>query len=55
MLEREGIKVTIIMKGFGEYDEFNKLYINRINDVIEDRYKGIGETKKGNEDNNDII
>lgn len=55
MFEREGIKVNIIMKGLGEYDEFNKLYINRINDLIENRYKGIGETKKGNENNNDII
>lgn len=44
--EKEGIKTSVILKGLGEYDEFGKLYIDRVNDVISDRYKGLGETKK---------
>ncbi|MGL4107071.1 sirohydrochlorin cobaltochelatase [Clostridium sp. LP20] len=47
MFEREGIKVKVIMMGLGEFDKFNQLYINRINDLIENRYEGVGETKKG--------
>ncbi|GAB6168909.1 sirohydrochlorin cobaltochelatase [Clostridium carnis] len=48
MLEKEGIKVRVHLHGLGEIDSFNNLYIDRINDLIEDRYLGIGETKKGN-------
>lgn len=47
MLEAEGIKVNLYMKGFGENEKFNKLYINRIDDLINDRYVGAGQTKKG--------
>lgn len=47
MLEAEGIKVNVYMKGFGENEKFNKLYINRIDDLINDRYVGAGQTKKG--------
>lgn len=47
MLEAEGIKVNVYMKGLGENEKFNKLYINRINDLINDRYVGAGQTKKG--------
>ncbi|MGL5245083.1 MAG: sirohydrochlorin cobaltochelatase, partial [Sarcina sp.] len=46
MLEAEGIKVKIHLNGLGEEDSFNKLYINRINDVIKHRYIGVGDTKK---------
>ena len=63
MFEREGIKIKVIMKGLGEFDKFNQLYINRINDLIENRYDGVGDTKKEikkevtnkNENNYDIF
>ncbi|ATD54827.1 sirohydrochlorin cobaltochelatase [Clostridium chauvoei] len=57
MLEAEGIKVKLHMKGLGELEKFNKLYIKRIEDIIENRYVGAGETKKGkvNENNNNFI
>ena len=47
MLEAEGIKVNVHMKGLGENEKFNELYINRIEDLINDRYIGAGQTKKG--------
>ena len=47
MLEAEGIKVNVHMKGLGESEKFNQLYINRIDDLINNRYVGAGETKKG--------
>lgn len=47
MLEDEGIKVNVHMKGLGENEKFNELYINRIEDLINDRYIGAGQTKKG--------
>lgn len=61
MFEAEGIKVTLHMKGLGEVDKFGQLYVNRIQDVINNRYEGIGETKKGhkkgiyNENNDNFI
>ena len=47
MLEEEGIKVNLHMKGLGENEKFNELYINRIEDLINNRYIGVGQTKKG--------
>lgn len=47
MLEAEGIKVNVHMKGLGENEKFNELYINRIDDLINNRYVGAGQTKKG--------
>ena len=47
MLEAEGIKVNVHMRGLGESERFNQLYINRIDDLINNRYVGAGETKKG--------
>lgn len=44
--ENEGIKTSVVLKGLGEYEEFRELYIDRVNDVISGRYKGLGETKK---------
>jgi len=41
--ESEGIKANVILKGLGEYEEFGNLYIDRINDVINGTYKGLGE------------
>lgn len=61
MFEAEGIKVNLHMKGLGEVDKFEQLYVNRIQDVINNRYEGIGETKKGhkkgiyNENNDNFI
>ena len=46
MLEREGIEVRLHMHGLGEFDKFGYLYINRIRDLIEDRYLDAGKTKK---------
>ena len=46
MLEREGIEVRLHMHGLGEVDKFGYLYINRIHDLIEDRYLDAGKTKK---------
>lgn len=46
--EAVGIKVNILMKGLGEFDKFNKLYVNRIEDLIEDRYNDMSKNKKGN-------
>lgn len=46
MLEREGIEVHLHMHGLGEFDKFGYLYINRIHDLIEDRYLDAGKTKK---------
>lgn len=47
MLEAEGINVKLHMKGLGEIDKFAQLYINRIDDLIHNRYIGVGQTKKG--------
>ena len=46
MLEREGIDVRLHMHGLGEFDKFGHLYINRIHDLIEERYLDAGKTKK---------
>ena len=48
MLEANDIKANPYIHGLGEIDSFEKLYINRIEDLIHERYMGIGETKKGN-------
>ena len=50
LFEAEGIKVNLYMKGLGEIDSFNDLYMNRVDDLINDRYVGIGHTKKGKRD-----
>lgn len=47
VLEAEGIKVNVHLKGLGENEKFNELYINRIDDLINNRYVGVGQTKKG--------
>ena len=47
MLEAEGIKVNVHLKGLGENEKFNELYINIIDDLINNRYVGAGQTKKG--------
>lgn len=47
MLEENGIKVDLFLKGLGEIPEFRQLYIDRVNDAINDTYIGLGKTKKG--------
>lgn len=47
ILESEGIKVNVFLKGLGEIEAFRQLYVNRIHDIINDTYLGVGETKKG--------
>ena len=46
MLEAEGIGVKLWTKGLGEVDEFAQLYIDRVDDLINNRYIGTGEIKK---------
>lgn len=61
MFEAEGIKVNLYMKGLGQLERFSQLYVNRIEDLINNRYEGVGETKKGhrkginNEDNYNFV
>lgn len=46
MLEAEGIEVKLWIKGLGEVDEFAQLYIDRVDDLINNRYIETGEIKK---------
>ena len=46
MLEAEGIEVKLWTKGLGEIDEFAQLYIDRVDDLINNRYIETGEIKK---------
>lgn len=56
-LQSQGIKVNLLLKGLGEVDSFVKLYIDRVKDLIEEKYMGIGESKKviNNENSNNFI
>ena len=45
MLEAEGIEVKLWTKGLGEVDEFAQLYIDRVDDLINNRYIGTEEIK----------
>lgn len=45
-LQKEGIEVALHIHGLGEIDKFDELYINRVYDLIEDRYLNAGRTKK---------
>lgn len=46
-LRQEGIKVNNIFKGLGEYQGIRNLYLKHLEDAINGRYKGMGESKKG--------
>ena len=46
MLEAEGIEVKLWIKGLGEVDEFAQLYIDRVDDLINNRYIETGKIKK---------
>jgi sirohydrochlorin cobaltochelatase len=47
ILEEQDIKVNIHLHGLGEISKFQEIYLNHIRDVIENKYKGLGKTKKG--------
>lgn len=55
MLEKENIEVDLYIHGLGECSKFAKLYINRIYDLIEDRYLDVGKTKKLEKGNKEFI
>ena len=46
-LTNEGFKVSLYMHGLGENPLFKEIILKHIEDVLEDRYRGIGKTKKG--------
>lgn len=46
MLEAEGIEVKLWTKGLGEVDEFAQLYIDRVDDLINNRYIETVKIKK---------
>lgn len=46
MLEVEGIEVKLWTKGLGEVDEFAQLYIDRVDDLINNRYIETGKIQK---------
>lgn len=46
MLEAEGIEVKLWTKGLGEVGEFAQLYIDRVDDLINNRYIETGKIKK---------
>ncbi|MGL5417029.1 MAG: sirohydrochlorin cobaltochelatase [Clostridium sp.] len=52
ILEAEGIKVNLFLKGLGEIEAFRNLYVKRIYQTINDTFKGVGETKKGKKNEN---
>lgn len=47
VLQNQGIKVNIYMHGLGEIPKFQEIYLEHIRDVIEEKYEGLGKTKKG--------
>lgn len=46
ILKSNGIDVELYMHGLGEIDSFRKIYINHIQDVIDNKYLNLGNTKK---------
>ncbi|MEK6265164.1 MAG: sirohydrochlorin cobaltochelatase [Clostridium sp.] len=47
VLQNQGIKVNVYLHGLGEIPKFQEIYLDHIRDVIEDKYEGLGKTKKG--------
>jgi sirohydrochlorin cobaltochelatase len=47
LLEGEGFKVNICLRGLGELKTFQDIYIKHIEDIMEGRYAAHGKTKKG--------
>ena len=48
ILEAEGFKVKIYLHGLGENSEIQDIYIQHIKDVINENFKNVGKTHKGN-------
>lgn len=46
ILKENGFEVETYIHGLGEIEEFRKIYIDHIEDMINDTYLGLGETKK---------
>ena len=46
ILEEAGIKVDIYLHGLGEIEKFRQIYINHVQDVIDNKYLHLGDTKK---------
>ena len=47
ILEAEGFKVKIYLHGLGENSDVQDIYIQHINDVINEKFKNVGKTHKG--------
>lgn len=47
ILEAEGFKVRIYLHGLGENIGVQDIYIQHINDVIDEKFKNVGKTHKG--------
>lgn len=48
ILEAEGFKVKIYLHGLGENSHIQDIYIQHIKDVINENFKNVGKTHKGN-------
>lgn len=48
ILEAEGFKVKIYLHGLGENSDIQDIYIQHIKDVINENFKNVGKTHKGN-------
>jgi len=46
ILEEAGIKVDIYLHGLGEIEKFRHIYVNHVQDVIDNKYLHLGDTKK---------
>lgn len=46
ILESKGYKVNILLKGLGEYEGIQKIFVNRVKDAISEEFKTLGKTKK---------
>jgi len=46
-LKEEGIEVKKIFKGLGEYKEIRNIYLRHLEEAINGKYEGMGESKKG--------
>lgn len=46
ILQENGFEVETYLHGLGEIEGFRKIYIDHIEDMINDTYLGVGETKK---------
>lgn len=47
ILIREGFSTDIYLHGLGELEKFQNIYIEHLENALEDAYLGIGSTKKG--------